>query len=243
MGKIINGFWNYNCCKVNLNVCSNCAKSRYKHLVSYIKEKLFSVIIISIFFISFFGFILFLFKPKETEMYVSEVSWEYCINIDKYTTVSESDWHLPAGARLLYTREEYYDTKEVIDHYEVKNTIPNENSLNLDGRYFKGAKEDYTEPVYKEVYIFKRKYYYEIERWKFERIIRTFGNDKNPYWGEVVLSDDERISSKNTSYYITCHSKREKDIIISLSYDDWMKIEVDKKVKLHVILGHGEIVE
>lgn len=43
------------------------------------------------------------------------------------------------------------------------------------------------------------KYYYDIDRYVYERPVNTSGNDKEPYWGEVKLNYDE-LQSKLLNY-------------------------------------------
>ena len=64
--------------------------------------------------------IIFVCIPKEQEIHVQEVSWEYSINIEEFKTVTENDIYLPTDARLLYTTQEIAYYEDVLDHYETK---------------------------------------------------------------------------------------------------------------------------
>ena len=54
------------------------------------------------------------------------------------------------------------------------------------------------------------KYYYDIDRYVYERSVNTSGNDKEPYWGEVKLNYDERVSKRNEEYKISGISTKKK---------------------------------
>ena len=98
-------------------------------------------------------------------------------------------------------------------------------------------------PVYRQEPVYKTKYYYEIDKWLYERSVKTSGKDKNPYWGEVILASDERISSKRDNYSILGFNKKQKEKSITLSYEDWNSLNVGETVTLKVSFGYGEIVE
>lgn len=58
---------------------------------------------------------------------------------------------------------------------------------------------------YKQVPEMANKYYYKIEKFVYDRSLETSGSNTadwktEPYFGEVELTDDERISCKNAYY-------------------------------------------
>lgn len=97
---------------------------------NYMNEKSFSLmefisdhikyILITLFIILGVAGLVFLLIPKEEEITIQGMSWERCIDIEKYQTVDENDWYLPVNARLKYTREEFSHYEDVLDHYETK---------------------------------------------------------------------------------------------------------------------------
>lgn len=208
------------------------------------------------------GFILF---PREQEITVTDFSWKYLVNIEKYETVEESSWSLPAGAVLIKTTLELSHYQDVLDHYETKTREVARERLvgyeeyvsgyrDLGNGYFEEITssrpiyetyyetETYEEPVYRTEPVFETKYYYNIDKWIFSRTLESKGNDKNPYWPEVILLNNERISSKDETYMITGLDKNGKIQNVTLSFEDWEKLELDQTVKLKVSLGHGSIV-
>lgn len=210
--------------------------------------------------------LIFLLIPKEQELIVKEMSWQRSIDIERYQTVNESDWSLPTGARLNYSQKEFSHYEQVLDHYETKTREVSKQRISGYEEYVTGYKdlgngyfeeitstrpvyetyyetEIYQDPVYRDEPVYKTKYYYEIDKWLYERSVKTSGVDKSPYWGDICLAFDERISNKTEAYSIIGLNNKEKEKIVSLSYDDWNSLEVGQTVKVKLSLGHGKIVE
>lgn len=209
----------------------------------------------------------FLFAPKEEEILIDSFKWDRSIEIERYQAVQESDWTMPPNARLLYSNLEFSHYQEVLDHYETKTReVPVERQVgtvevvtghrDLGNGYFEEITEDqpvyetfyeteyYEEAVYKDEPVYLMKYYYEIDKWLYERSVNTNGKDKNAYWGEVKLNDDERVSSKNQTYYIIGTDKKEKIRELRIDYGSWLKLEVNQNVKVKVsVFGSCELIE
>ena len=210
---------------------------------------------------------VFLFLPKELEITINEFTWTRTIDIERYQTVEESSWSLPSNSRLLYSQLEIHHYQSVIDHYEIRTRQVAKQRISGYETYVSGYRdlgngyfeeitsqrpiyetyyetETYQEPVYRDEPVYKTKYYYEIEKWLYERSVLTNGSGKSPYWGETNLSSDERIASRSETYSIIgLDSKGEEETII-LSFEDWSSLEVGQTVKLRVSIGgHGEIIE
>lgn len=242
----------------------NVSNSFYS-IKSYIFSHL-SYILIALFTVLGIAALVFLFLPKEQEITITQMSWKRSINIERLQTVQESDWSLPSGARLIRTNLEFSHFQNVIDHYETKTRqVAYEQIIGYE-EYVTGYKdlgngyfeeitssrpiyetyyktETYEEPVYRQEPVYLTKYYYEIDKWIFERSIKTGENNKEPYWGEFTLNSDERVSSKNESFFITGLNKKDEEKVIELSYEDWNSLKIGQTVKLKVSFGHGKIVE
>ena len=181
---------------------------------------------------------IFAFMPKTKNFTLTGHYWERNINIESYETVNESDWYVPDGGRVQYTREEIKDYEPVLDHYEtitktrrVKVGSHIEYIDNGDGSFDEKTVDDYgdeeyteQEPVYKDEPIYATKYYYEIERWIPKRTVSTNGYDHNPIWGEVVLADNEREINRGSKYYVFGYYKQGKDKKIKVNEDMWEKL-------------------
>lgn len=209
---------------------------------------------------------IWLFTPKYHDVSVIGFSWNRNIYIEKYQTVNESDWTLPVGARLKYTNTELSHYQQVIDHYETKTRTVSKQRISGYENYVSGYRdlgngyfeevissrpvyetyydtETYQEPVYRNEPIYLTKYYYEIDKWLHERTITTSASDHSPYWGEVILHSNERVSSKSEDYKITvCILKDEREETYSFSYDDWINLSIGDTLKIRVFFGSAEIV-
>lgn len=242
---------------------SNCKKKSFsfEKFSSY-----FSSILITL--LTVFGIIglISLFIPKEKELTIQEIYWNRCIDIEKYQPVQESDWSLPSGARLLYSQEELFDTVKVLDHIEIKTREVEKERVvgtgetvvgyeDLGNGYFEEIVEEYEivetyidieeyeEEVYRYDDIYKTKYYYEVDKWVYERSVKTKGYDKKPYWGEYTLKSDEKVSSQTESFHISGIDEKGNSESCTLPYEDWYSLEVGQTVKIKISFGYGEIVE
>lgn len=221
-------------------------------------------ILISLLGVGLFVGLIFLFIPKEKELIVDNYSWEVNIQIQELKTFDESGWSLPSDARLSYTREEFYGTEEVVDHYETRtrevsheeivgyDTIEEVEYIDLGNGYFEEEiveydvpiyetvweTEEYEVPIYKTIEIYKTKYYYEIDRWTNTRTITTNGNDKNPIPGEYTLANKERANSPTYSYYIEAtivdEDEPQESIKYSIPKEDWIDIQIGNRIKANV---------
>lgn len=237
-----------------------------KKLHQWTTQKLLKYILLTIGSMLGIALLIFILLPKEQEITIQEMKWKRTISIDKYQTVEESSWILPAGARLKYAQKEFSHYEKVIDHYETKTKQVLKQRIvgyeeyvtgtrDLGNGYFEETTstrpvyeeyydtESYEEPVYREEAVYQIKYYYEIDKWIYERSVVTEGKDKKPYWGQTNLKSDEKESSKTESYSIIGLNKKEKKQTVLLSYNDWAILKIGDTVKLKVSLGYGKVVK
>lgn len=216
--------------------------------------------------VSIIATLIFIFTPKTQEGIVDSFAWQRSISIEEYKTLNESDWVLPAKARLQYTQEEIKTYERVVDHYETKTRTYTEQVLDhyetvVTGHQDNGngtfteitaekpvyrtetKTETYEEPVYRDEPVYATKYYYEIDRWMHKDYIKTSGEDKNPYWGEYQYKEKEREGSKTENYEITVINKEEKVNTYSVDYDVWKNLEKGETVHLKVYVnGYAELI-
>ena len=209
----------------------------------------------------------YLFIPKNEEIVIKEFGWERSIEIEKFQTVFENGWSLPDGARLQYTSTEISHYESVLDHYETKTRQVEKERISHYESYVSGYKdlgngyfeeiidqrpvyetyyetEEYQEAVYRDEPVYRTKYYYEIDKWLYERSIDTNGLNQEPYWAETVLKENERISKKSQKYYITGINSKDEEQTISLDYDVWINLSVNQTIKVKVsIFGDAELIE
>ena len=202
--------------------------------------------------------------PSTKDITVESFDWERTIGIEKLTTVDDSGWTLPTGARLDHKSEEIREYQQVLDHYE---TVPYEVSEqvldhyetytttvdNGDGTFEVEEHQEpvYTteyhteyreEPVYVSVPIYDTKYYYEIEKWVHERDVTTSGKDHKPYWGETKLAPasgkygtgEEREASRTGTYGVTDSEGKR----YTADEDFWRSLEKGQTITVEVRGDH-----
>ncbi len=205
--------------------------------------------------------LLWIFIPVTRSIKVSSVSWNREIQIEKYTTVTESNWSIPSGGRLKYTRQEVHHTEKVIDHYEKKpyqvydhDEITHKYKDLGNGQFeevevkkpvYRTKYRD--EPVYRNKPVYATKYYYEIERWKYDHSLNSSGTDKLPYWAEIPKlqnngkAGSERESKRLEHYYI--YGKYNGKIKeYELSYDKWSNIEIGQDIKFKTLRFGSKVI-
>ena len=224
-----------------------------------------SILLSSLLILLLIAGLIFVFTPRYYDVLVTGFSWERNIDIEKWQTVNESDWILPSNARLQYSRQEFSHYQQVLDHYETQTRQVARQRISHYEDYVSGYRdlgngyfeevtssrpvyetyyetETYQEPIYRDEPVYRTKYYYEIDKWLYERSVLTKNNDKFPYWGNTNLSNVERISNKSELYYITVlNLENEETKTYTISYNDWMTLELDETTTLKVTLGTAEI--
>ena len=202
--------------------------------------------------------LVFLIMPKTKGLHVDAKSWERSVKVERYQEVQDSSWDLPDGAWNISSREEVYTYNHILDHYETRTREVSEQVLDgydteveyrdLGNGYYEEIEhqvpryrteyhtETYEEPVYVDVPVFAKKYYYSIMKWLYDRDEVTSGTDTEPYYAELTLSDTERESGRSEQYWILSGDKRYR-----ISYDLWQQIKTGSDIKATV--GGGEIIE
>jgi len=205
-----------------------------------------------------------IFIPKEKTLTVTGVEWKREIQVEEYRTVEESDWSVPAGGRVLYTQWEFHHYESVYDHTEIKTRqVPRTvlvgydtsySYVDLGNGYFEEVEhstpvyetqmetETYSEDVYRDEPVYATRYYYEIERWLYAYSSISEGTDQQPYWNSPELGAYEREAGKFEWYWFYGLDKKEKELKVSLSKEDWDTLTIGKTVKVSVnALGFGTL--
>ncbi len=81
------------------------------------------------------------------------------------------------------------------------------------------------------------------EQWSHTRNILTTGSDKNPYWGEVNLSENEVKGDSSSVFKICVIDEKGKEKEYSIDEDTWQTLEVGQTVILKTGLGDSAEVE
>lgn len=202
-------------------------------------------------FVLLVGVMFFWLKPRESVFIANSVDWYTAVSVEAYETVQESDWSIPSGGRERSHREEIYGYDRVIDHYEtvektrqvkVGSHTETEYEDNGDGTYTERqvvvddyGPETYTEqvPVYKDVPIYRTKYYYDIDKWIPKREVTNSGTDDRPVYIEPDLASNERESGRTTKYKVTGYliDKEDKIRTLEVSEHIWNKFLENKRQK------------
>ena len=207
--------------------------------------------------LAIFGLMVFAFMPKTRKMHVDSRTWERSVSIERYQEVRESSWNLPDGAWDVTSRDEVYTYNHVLDHYETRTREVSEQVLDgydteieyrdLGNGYYEEIEhqvpryrteyhtETYQEPVYVDIPVFAKKYYYSIMKWLYDRDEVTSGADNEPYYAELNLPDNERESGRSEQYWILSGDKRYR-----VNYDLWKQIKTGSDIRATV--GNGEII-
>ena len=201
--------------------------------------------------------LIFMSMPKTKGMYVDSKLWERSIRVERYQEVQESSWNLPDGATDVTSRDEVYGYNHVLDHYETRTREVAEQVLDgydteveykdLGNGYYEEIEhqvpryrteyhtETYQEPIYVDIPVFQKKYYYSIMKWLYDRDETTSGADSEPYYAELNLPETERENGRSEQYWILSGNKKYR-----IAYDLWKQIEtgstIDAKIKSDEIL-------
>ena len=231
-------------------------------------KKSWKYFVVALLSVSLLSGLIYILIPKNEEITITSFSWERSISIEKYQTVQENGWSLPSEARLQYTQQEIYTYTQVLDHYETHSRQVAKQRISHYEDYVSGYRdlgngyfeeiiaqrpvyetyyetEYYQEPIYRNEPVYKTKYYYEIDKWLFDRSLNSSGSDQNPYWQEIpALPKTERVGEKSEKYYIIGFNQKEKEKKISLPYETWKELKANQQVKLKVsVFGDGELIK
>ena len=199
--------------------------------------------------------------PKHKSSEISAKSWDRAIEVESYETVSESDWEVPSGGTVTDKKEEIKSYDHVIDHYETVEVeksrevedgydISNEYIDNGDGTFTEEEvktprykTEYYTEteeqPVYKDVPVYATKYYYDIDKWIYNRTEEASGEgDEVPYWPEHSLTDNERDGKTTEEYIVTCTTDKGKVYTVEVNGSLYEELKLGDGVEITIEYGN-----
>lgn len=221
------------------------------------KKKLFILLPILIAIIAVFAIVL---SPKNAKSKVADKSWTREIQIEEYKTLQESDWNVPDGGRIYDRKRELHHYDHVIDHYEsvrVQRSRQVQDGYTYSTQYIDNGDGTFTErqvsnpkykteyyyetvqePVYRDDPVYYTKYYYEIERWVYERNVDTSGGAEEPYWGEVVLTENEREGTRYEEYKVVFRDEKNKEYTAIIPQELWDSLNVGDSVDLVVQTGN-----
>lgn len=185
------------------------------------------------------GLVCFLLLYRtETTGRVTGFQWQTGIDIQRYQTVREDDWSVPVGGRLVYTNWEY--------HYTSHTYVGSHEECNGYGE----NKSCYSVSDYRDDPVYDNKYYYDIDRWVFNRRPQAKGNDQKWYWPDVsdirtehnpAQVDDERASTRYSAFTVFFASEG-KSYSLDVPEERWSKTVIEHSCVL-VLNVFGNIMD
>ena len=206
-----------------------------------------------------------IFTPKVMDVNITEMNWTRSIAVETLTTVDESGWSLPSGARLHYSQQEIKGYEKVIDHYETKTRTYTEQVLDHYEEYVSGHRdlgngyfeeitssrpvyrtetrtETYEEPVYRDEPIYATKYYYEIDKWIHSYSSKSEGQKSDEmYWNVPTLQDKQREAGRTETCYISFIDEEGEKKTYTMDRAEWDILNIGDNVTIEVVLGHAKI--
>jgi ribosomal protein L37E len=197
-------------------------------------------------------FLIWLFVPVQREARITSFSWERSIDVETYTLCHEDDWSVPAGGVVTDERQEIHHYDRVLDHYEQRSREVSEQVFDgYDTEYrdlgngqcevvqtpryrTEYHTEYYEEPVYKDVPVYRTKYYYDIGRWLYSYPLVTTGEDQDAFWYNTELPTDiatpnygdTRQGSRHETYYVHLVDYNDEYSTITYEYNNWLELQI-----------------
>lgn len=190
------------------------------------------------------------FRTEQHVLTVTGFSWERTVNIEKYTTVTESGWSVPAGGRTISSREEIDRYDKVFDHYETETyndpvTVNDPDTEYVCGKtdlgngYFEdkycekhNSHIEYVPKTrqvakYRDVPHYATKYTYEIDKWVFSRTSRASGQDHNARWPLSDLAGNERQNGSTETYTVNLKDEKGKTYTYGCNNETWFAFRIN----------------
>jgi hypothetical protein len=201
--------------------------------------------------------LLFMFIPVTKTSLVTGFKWSRSIDVEEYTLCHEDDWSVPDGAIVTNQKSEIHHYDQVLDHYETKTRQVSEQVLDgYDTHYHDLGNgqaesyetpryktvyhtETYQDPVYKDVPVYKTKYYYDIGRWKKVSSLDTYDSNKEPIWATSNLPEDienpeygnQRLGNRTEKYYIQITDEKGNSYWIEKDFTTWNSLKYEDKIE------------
>lgn len=197
-----------------------------------------------------------IFGGKDVEAAVGGFEWERTLEVEAFQTVTEEDWSVPTGGRVLSQIEEIHHTDKVLDHYEtLQREVAEEVQVgersyvcgqrDMGNGFFEDIEciepvyetqyhtETYEEAVYRDEPVYQTLFTFEIDKWVVIRTEQADGNDHAPHWPGANLQSEERDGSRSDNYTIVfTDSEGETFVWEDVPLTEWQSYERGQGVKL-----------
>lgn len=203
----------------------------------------------------------FLVSTHPVTFTVSGVRWQRSIAVEHYVTVTEEDWSVPPGGRTVDRAQKLHHYDKVFVRNETRTrqvservrtgtrTVREKVGTRSKGNgYFEDVYEErhepvyetryrtetYSEPVYRDVPVYRTSYRYLIERWKPARKALKSGADLHPAWPDPRLQRNERESGREATYHVTLTGPKGQRFERELPEERWNRCTPGLRVVGHV---------
>ncbi len=184
----------------------------------------------------------------ERAVTVEGFSWERTVDIEEYRTLTEEDWSVPSGGRVLSQNQEIHHYDDVLEGYETRTREVTERvqvgtETYTCGRTSEGngyyrdrectrpryenrtRTETYEDPVYRQEPVYRTRYTYEIDRWVPDRTAEAADDDHDPHWPDFTLDDKERESGRDETYVVHTTDNKDRDYDIEVQEAVWEELD------------------
>jgi hypothetical protein len=179
---------------------------------------------------------------KDVTASVDGFEWQRAIDIEAFRTVTEEDWSVPTGGRILSEREEKHHDEQVLDHVEVREEVCGQ--IDLGDGFIEDKMCTIEEEVFRQEPVYQPYYTYEIDKWIVVRTAQDGGSDHSPMWPRADLTDGEREGERSETYTIIFKdSEGEVRAYTIENIDEWEKFESNQGVvlKLNALGGISDV--
>ncbi len=175
--------------------------------------------------------------------------WERNIEVERYLLLTENDWSVPSGGKLISQHQAIHhyvkvQTGTVTKTRNVQVKVGTETYVcgkrDLGNGYFEdeyctrdvyeNRTETYEEPVYREDPIYRTEYTYTIWRWKKTEPLKERGENFKAKW-PIVSGNKIRPTDSIEKYSITIITDKGKKYEEKLKYKKWKNIKLHNKLK------------
>jgi hypothetical protein len=219
---------------------------------------------------AFFFFLIWFFThTKPVTLTVAGIAWERTIQVERYKTLTQSDWDMPPDGRLRSSERRLHHHDQVLDHYESRTRMVSERvqTGTRTVRYKSGTRskgngyfedvystrtepvytnrsrpETYREPIYRQVPVYRTWHTFDVDRWVTERTERAAGETQEVRWPEVQLGPKLREGGRLEKYRITLTGPKGKQWTKELPYERWSRLKVGDHLTARMTVM-GEITE
>lgn len=206
-----------------------------------------------------FAVLFAVFRTKEVEVTVTGHTWERVVELEKYIPVTEEDWNVPAGGKLIRSFRAIHHYDQVLSGYETRTRNvqvqvgtrqQKVGSRDKGNGYFEDVYRDvpvyqtqtehYEVPVYRSVPVFATKYQYEIYRWKPDKTLKAGGSDKTVKWPDGLPPENatsERVGERKEKYVLRYKDSKGKPHEDEVNFEFWNhtndgdQLKADKNIR------------